>query len=147
MGVVSAALSRSGEQRDSLIFPAVRRAAVDAKLILVVDDHRDIRAALQSVLEHTGYRVIEAADGEEALRAASVLHPDLVLMDVAMPKMDGLTATRLLREGGFTGPIVGITALAGVHQDAVEAAFDAYLLKPVRARQVLDAVRHWIGPP
>src|SRR5258707_13715771 len=76
----------------------VRTSLAYRPLVLVVEDHEDTRFLLRVILERQGIRVIEAEDGEACMRAADEHHPNLILMDWSLPRLDGLTATRLLRE-------------------------------------------------
>lgn len=106
-----------------------------APLVLVVEDHEDTRFMLRTILEMRGIRVTEAVDGEEAVRAAEALHPDLVLMDGSLPRLDGLTATRRIREreDGHKVPIVILSGHAdpALQVEAFAAGCDAYLVKPL----------------
>lgn len=88
------------------------QAALTVKTILVVEDYEDTRAMVRRFLEIRGYRVVEGANGEEALAAALRERPDLILMDLKMPVLDGFTATRLIRELDSLGdvPVVAVTA-------------------------------------
>lgn len=83
-----------------------------SKTVLIVEDVDDIRFALKILIERHGYRVIEAADGHEAVENAGLHQPDLILMDLSMPTVDGLEATRLLRSNPNTSqiPVVAVTA-------------------------------------
>jgi len=119
--------------------PLVRPATV-----LVADDSADTRSVLRRTLGRRGYRVIEAADGREAVEVALRECPDLILMDLNMPVMDGLAATeriRELRERCGDMAIVAVTAFDtyGMKEAATEAGCDAYLLKPL-ALDELEAV-------
>lgn len=119
--------------------PLVARATV-----LVVDDSADTRAVLSRTLARRGYRVVEAADGGQAVEAALRERPDLILMDLNMPVMDGLAATeriRELKEKCGDVAIVAVTAFDtyGMEEAALEAGCDAYLLKPL-ALDELEAV-------
>ncbi|MDQ3916984.1 MAG: response regulator [Acidobacteriota bacterium] len=112
--------------------------------VLVVDDSADTRFVLRRTLRRRGYRVVEAADGREAVEVALRECPDLILMDLNMPVMDGLAATeriRELKERCGDVPIVAVTAFDtyGMREAAVEAGCDAYLLKPL-ALDELEAV-------
>ena len=104
--------------------------------ILVAEDSADTRAVLARALAFRGYRVVEARDGREAVAVALSECPDLVLMDLNMPVMDGLAATERIRElkdrcGNI--PVVAITAYDtyGMREAALEVGCDAYLLKPL----------------
>jgi len=109
---------------------------VASATVLVADDSADTRAVLRRTLTYQGYRVVEAADGCEAVAAALSECPDLVLMDLNMPVLDGLAAAvriRGLRERCGHVPIVAVTAFDtyGMREAALEAGCDAYLLKPL----------------
>lgn len=104
--------------------------------VLVVDDFEDGRLILRRLLESKGCGVLEAANGEEAVEAVRRSCPDLILMDLNMPRMDGLTAARKIREckelcGGV--PMVAVTAYHtyGMKEAAEEAGCDAYMAKPI----------------
>jgi len=104
--------------------------------ILVADDSADTRAVLRRMLAYRGYRVVEAADGREAVEVALRECPDLVVMDLNMPVMDGLAATERIRKlGARCGdvPIIAATAFDtyGIREAALEAGCNAYLLKPL----------------
>lgn len=103
------------------------------------------------MLEHLGYAVIEADDGESALETAHRLRPDLILLDIAMPRMDGLEVCRKLRQDPTTReiPILFFTASpAGEVEEKVEAAGgDGVLLKPIDPHLVAQRVATFIGPP
>ena len=112
--------------------------------VLVVDDSADTRAVLCRTLAGRGYRVVEAADGSQAVEVALRKCPDLILMDLNMPVMDGLAATERIREmkercGDVA--IVAVTAFDtyGMKEAALEAGCQAYLLKPL-ALDELEAV-------
>ena len=96
------------------------------KTVLLVEDVDDIRFALKILIERHGYRVIEAADGREAVRTASKQMPDLILMDLSMPTVDGFEATRQIRANSTTSkiPIVAVTAYRDKYrQEALTAGF------------------------
>lgn len=110
--------------------------AIQLKTVLVAEDSADTRAVLCRALASWGYRVAEATNGREAVEAARSVCPDLVLMDLNMPVMDGLAATehiRRLRDVCGDIPIVACTAYDtyGMKEAAMEAGCDAYLLKPL----------------
>ena len=106
----------------------------DSKTILVVDDVSDNRILMSLSLQDMGYRVLTACDGEEAVAIAECARPDLILMDIAMPHLDGLGATRRIRDTGGLKyiPIVAVTAFdtSGFRRAAFDAGFDGYLTKP-----------------
>jgi len=101
--------------------------------ILVVEDHADSREMMCLVLESYGYEVTEASDGAEAVEIVKHFCPDLILMDVNMPKMDGLTAAQLIRKtaGCETTPIVAVTAFTDFAEQAKAAGCNGVLKKPV----------------
>src|SRR5215212_7528353 len=97
------------------------------KRILIVDDYEDCRTMMKAFIEFYGYEAIEAADGYEALEKSIKYHPDLILMDLALPIMDGATATELIREiEGFDKvSIVALTGFSNTSFDkAIAAGFD-----------------------
>jgi CheY-like chemotaxis protein len=105
-----------------------------AKTVLVAEDYEDSRMLLKHKLELLGYRVLEAADGYEAVECATEHHPDLILMDMAMPFMDGLDAARYIKEGEKTSdvPIICLTAHTNSYaQKAMHAGCDMVISKPI----------------
>lgn len=118
--------------------------------ILLVEDNEDNRLVYRTILDHFGFEVLEAADGEEGIRRARADGPDLILMDVSIPKIDGWEATRRLKADPSTSsiPIIALTAhaLATDRAKAQEAGCDGYLAKPVEPRKVVEEVkRHLEG--
>ncbi len=103
--------------------------------ILLVEDDEETRYVMRLQLEQRGYRVIEAEDGEEAVELAESLSPQIVLMDISLPRMDGFEATKKIRaaEGLAQIPIVAVTAHqeTDFRQGAKESGFDAYVTKPI----------------
>jgi CheY-like chemotaxis protein len=103
-------------------------------LVLVVEDYQDAREMYAAYLQFSGYRVAEATDGIEAIEKTLELLPDIILMDLALPKMDGWEATRRLKSDERTKdiPIVALTghALAGFAEGARVAGCDAFVTKP-----------------
>ncbi len=121
-------------------------AAQETFTILVVDDYDDGRVLLRRLLESKGFRVSEASNGEEAVEAVRRHCPDLILMDLNMPRMDGLTAARKIRAcremcGGV--PMVAVTAYHtyGMKEAAEEAGCDAYVAKPIDEAQFERTLR------
>jgi CheY-like chemotaxis protein len=101
---------------------------------LIAEDHGDVRAVTRAIIESFGFRVLEAKDGYEALKEAKLYHPDLILMDVAMPGMNGITAASLIRkcENLENVPIVAVTAYGREYVgDAEGYGFDRVVQKPV----------------
>lgn len=111
--------------------------------ILVVEDEADMRAVLRDNLRFEGYEVLEAADGRAGLRSALEERPDLVLMDIMMPRMDGIAATRELRSRGVWTPVVFLSA-RGDEVDRIlglEIGGDDYITKPFSMRELLARVK------
>ena len=123
--------------------------AAMAKKILVVEDDIDNRRIVAKVLSVVGYQVIEASDGVEALSQARNQRPDLILMDLALPKLDGWEATRQLKGDDATRsiPVVALTAVAmrGDEEQARAAGCDDYLPKPARPAAIRALVRKYTG--
>ena len=116
-----------------------------APTILVIEDYSDSRTLLSSLLQARGYRVVEARDGKEGLRQASRVTPDLILMDLAMPEMDGVEATRQLRRRQTLThtPIFAISAFATAHvkEDAIAAGCDEVFPKPLNIQSLLARIK------
>jgi DNA-binding response OmpR family regulator len=111
--------------------------------ILVVEDEADMRTVLRDNLSFEGYEVIEAPDGRAGLEKALAEKPDLVIMDIMMPRMDGITATRKLREQGLWMPVVFLSA-RGDEVDRIlglEIGGDDYITKPFSMRELLARVK------
>jgi two-component system, cell cycle response regulator DivK len=115
------------------------------KTILYVEDNEFNRKIVRHLLSRTTYRLIEAIDGEAGVTTAREARPDLVIMDIQLPKLSGLEATRQLAAAPETRgiPIIVITsfALAGDEQKAKEAGAAAYLAKPYSPRELLQMIR------
>lgn len=116
--------------------------------VLVVEDHEDTRLLLRVVLEQQGYRVVEAEDGMEAIGLAEYECPELVLMDVGLPMLDGLSAIRHLRgmESFCSLPIIAISAHAAPRDqvNAMSAGCNAYLTKPIDFIQLNKLLHHYL---
>jgi CheY-like chemotaxis protein len=134
---------------DRLVKPAAFAARLTQRTILVVDDHDMNRGVARSILERLGYRVIEARDGTEALAITERDLPDLILMDLAMPGMDGFTATQRLRAHPRLRriPVIALSALAmKADEDKARAAgVDHFLTKPVDRLALESAVERLLG--
>lgn len=111
--------------------------------ILVVDDDQAVRDSLARSLHYSGYEVTTAEDGLAALAKLSGMRPDAVIMDVMMPRLDGLDATKALREGGNDVPILILTAKDAVDArvDGLDAGADDYMLKPFAMDELLARLR------
>ena len=118
------------------------------KLILVVEDQEDNRQILRDLLSHFDYKMIEAENGEQALTQAAKHRPDLILMDIQLPVLDGYEATRRLKADPDLKdiPVVVITsyALSGDEQKARAAGCDAYVAKPYSPRALLAKIREFV---
>ena len=118
---------------------------MSAKSILYVEDNDLNRKIVRDLLRRTSYRLIEAADGEAGIATALEQRPDLILMDLQLPKVSGLDAVRALRKDPATAetPIIAITsfALSGDQQKAKEAGASAYLAKPYSPFDLLGMIR------
>jgi two-component system, cell cycle response regulator DivK len=118
---------------------------VTAQRILVVEDNERNLKLIRDVLQFAGYEIVEATSGEQGVALAQDCEPDLVLMDLQLPQMDGTEALRLLRESPRTRdvPVVAVTAFA-MREDrerAFGAGFDGYLQKPISIRALPEQVR------
>lgn len=118
---------------------------MNANTILYVEDNAVNRRLVRDLLKHTTYKLIEADDGEAGVAKALEMRPNLILMDIQLPKMSGLEAMRRLRANPVTAatPIVAITsfALSGDDQKAKDAGATAYLAKPYSPRDLLALIR------
>ncbi len=117
------------------------------RMVLIVDDFADARELLGDYLKHWGYSIAEAVDGADAMMRAEGLQPDVILMDMSMPVVDGLEATRFLKANARTRhiPIIALTshALIGSSDPAFRAGCDAFLARPCPPQRVLAEVQRW----
>lgn len=120
------------------------------KTVLVVENDRDTRSIYSTVLEHHGYEVIAADDGPGGIELARERLPDLILMNLSMPTLDGLSATAILRQDARTAaiPIIACTGfIRDEGEDEAElAGCNAYLEKPCEPSRILEEVARFIGP-
>lgn len=118
------------------------------KRILVVEDHQDNRRIVRDLLASVGYETIEAASGQTGVALAESLHPDLILMDIQLPEVDGYEATRRIKANPALVdiPIIAVTsyALSGDEALAREAGCDGYVSKPFSPRALLATVRSFL---
>ena len=116
-----------------------------AKTVLYVEDNEANRKIVRQLLKNTSYTLIEAYDGEAGVAKAIEMRPDLILMDIQLPKLSGIDAMKQLRAQAATAvtPIIAITsfALSGDDQKAKEAGATAYLAKPYSPRDLLGLIR------
>jgi two-component system, cell cycle response regulator DivK len=121
------------------------------KTVLVIEDDNDTRTIWQTVLEYRGYAVIAAGDGPEGVALAQDATPDLIVMNLSMPTLDGLSATSLLRQDPRTAAIPIIACTGFIRDDGAEraedAGCDAYLEKPCEPSRIVAEVERFIGPP
>ncbi len=115
------------------------------ELILIVEDNDKNRKLMRDVLQFKGYRLAEAETGEDGVRLAHELHPDLILMDIQLPGISGITAFRQIRDDPVTAaiPVIAVTASA-MTQDRktiMAAGFDGYQSKPLNVKAFIEAVR------
>ena len=120
------------------------RRESDGPTVMVVDDYDDTRWLMRCWLERKGYRVIEAGNGAEAVDKAVRDRPDLILMDIEMPRLDGLSATRRLRgRGGFGSvPIIAVSAYGAeeFRQTALDAGCDDYVVSPFEPGEMEEMI-------
>jgi two-component system cell cycle response regulator DivK len=119
-----------------------------SKRILVVEDHEDNRRIMRDLLTSSGYEVIEAVTGVEGVTAAETHRPELILMDIQLPGIDGYEATRRIKANPSLRkvPIIVVTsyALSGDDEKAFEAGCDAYVAKPFSPRELLAKIREYV---
>ncbi len=128
-----------------------QRDAPPAKqfLVLVVDDFVDNVVALSLDLQGEGYKVVTASNGEEAVNIATLTQPDIILMDISMPQLDGLAATRKIRENETLRdvPVIAITAFSteGFRRAAYDVGVAGYLVKPIDFQRMHELVRRLLA--
>ncbi len=118
------------------------------KTILIVDDNEDSRELVKKILKKQDYAVIEAVDGEDAIAKALVYRPDLILMDISIPKIDGYEVTRRLkkRPDFKDTPIIAFTAHAmrGDQEKALQAGCNGYISKPINVREFPEQIKIYL---
>ena len=118
------------------------------KQILVIEDQEDNRTILRDLLSNAGFEVLEAVNGIEGVEAAARELPDLILMDIQMPEMDGYEATRRIKAEPTTAaiPIIAVTsyALSGDDEKAKAVGCDGYVTKPFSPRQLLAKIKEYL---
>ena len=121
------------------------------ELILVVEDNEKNRKLVRDVLNFKGYRLAEAETGEDGVRLARELRPDLILMDIQLPGINGITALAQIREDPALRhiPVIAVTASAMTHdrQKIMASGFDGYQSKPINVKDFLAAVRATLDRP
>jgi CheY-like chemotaxis protein len=125
-------------------------AQLQKRTVLLVEDISEVSMVIGDYLEYAGYKVEIARNGMEGIAHAKKIHPDLILMDVQMPDMDGLEATRQLRsDAEFEHtPIIALTALAmkGDRERCLAAGMDEYVSKPVHLKSLVKMIRGFLSP-
>jgi CheY-like chemotaxis protein len=121
------------------------------ELILIVEDNEKNRRLVRDVLQFKGYETIETETGEEGVELARTRHPALVLMDIQLPGMDGISALKVLRQDPATRAIrvmaVTASAMTQDRQTILAAGFDAYQSKPINVKSFLEAVQELLARP
>src|SRR5919106_6400865 len=120
----------------------------DQRTIMVVEDYDDTRLLLKKGLESLGYSVLEASNGQEAVDIAEREHPDLILMDLDLPILDGIAATQRIRQQPNLGnvPIVAVTAypMSYTHVKAFAKGCDEYMRKPIDMAELAELVNRYL---
>ena len=118
-------------------------------VVLLVDDYPDAREMYAEYLEFSGFDIVQAGNGAEALERAHDSHPDVILMDLSLPVMDGWEATRRLKADDSTKdiPVLAVTghALSGVSNDAKKAGCDGFITKPCLPEDLVTEIRKVLG--
>lgn len=118
------------------------------KIVLIVEDYDDTRSFMKFIVESYGYEVIEASDGIEAINSFKEFHPDLILMDISLPMVDGLTATRAIREFDTSGKvsIIAVTAFGKLYfKQAIEAGCDHLIDKPIDFEMLEPVINRYLN--
>ena len=120
-----------------------------AKKILIMDDNEDNRLLMSDILQYRGYEILEADDGEKGIGMAREFKPDLILLDMQMPGMDGFSAVKMLKSDPLTKDIkvIAVTSLAmkGDREKIIALGVDEYVPKPIDTRQFPVLVEKHIG--
>ena len=123
----------------------MKMKAADPPTVLLVEDTEDNRFMMRRLLEMSGYRVVEAMNGEEAVKLARAESPQLILMDLSLPVIDGLAATRLIRKVPTlqSTPIIAVSAhdTADFQDEAVEAGCNSYVTKPIDFNELEELIQ------
>ncbi len=119
------------------------------KTILIVEDNEKNMKLVRDILRHNGYATLEATTGGEGVRLATAEAPDLVLMDIQLPDIDGIEALRLIRTNAALDAVPVIAVSASVmpddQQKIVTSGFDAFVTKPINLKQFLDTVKRFLA--
>jgi two-component system cell cycle response regulator DivK len=118
--------------------------------ILIVEDNENNLDLIRDILTFNGYEISVASNGHDGVALAREQMPDLILMDIQMPGMDGLTAGKILKEDPATNRlrIIALTSFAmrGDQERFIAAGFDGYLSKPINTRELSGLIKQWLGP-
>jgi CheY-like chemotaxis protein len=120
----------------------IRAIRLDNLTVLIVDDSTDNQILFSRILKSAGAKIINATNGLEAIEAARITRFDLIIMDIRMPKCDGYEATKLIRQEGFCGPVIALTANQFIdeRERCLDAGCDDFYLKPIDRLSLLQAV-------
>jgi two-component system, cell cycle response regulator DivK len=144
----TAVMPRASSHTIRHVLPIYTPMTEEKPLVLVVDDYQDAREMYAEYLSFSGFRVVEAGTGTEAVEKALALRPDVILMDLSLPGMDGWAATRQLKSDDRTKgiPVVALTghALAGASEGARLAGCDAFVTKPCLPDELVLEVRRML---
>jgi two-component system cell cycle response regulator DivK len=125
----------------------IKEKAMGKTILIVEDEPRNLKL-LRDLLQRFGYEILEASDGEQGVKSAGEKMPDLILMDIMMPKMDGLEATRIIKADTKTKhiPIIALTsyAMKGDREKTIEAGCDGYIAKPIDIKEVLKTIETYL---
>jgi two-component system, cell cycle response regulator DivK len=126
---------------------AQRSPMLNGKKVLLVEDNEDNRTLFGVILRYYEFDVIEAADGESAVELARLHHPDVILMDIGLPGIDGLEATNRIKSDASTAdiPIVALTAFHTAEDEARAVGCDSFLMKPCPPDRVITEVTRFLG--
>jgi CheY-like chemotaxis protein len=117
--------------------------------ILVVEDNMDTYELVHFILEKNGFETFLAVNGRDGVNAALKQKPDVIIMDMSMPEMDGWTATGLIKKNEMTNaiPLIALTAhaLPGDRQRAMDAGCDEYITKPMDLDELVEAIQYWVN--
>ena len=117
--------------------------------ILIVEDNMDTYELVHFILEKNGFETFLAANGRDGVNAAIKQRPDLIIMDMSMPEMDGWTATSIIKKDEQTRaiPLLALTAhaLPGDRQRAMDAGCDEYITKPMDLDELVEAIQYWVN--
>jgi two-component system, cell cycle response regulator DivK len=124
---------------------------VEGQTVLVVEDFEDNRFMMRRLLEMSGFRVVEAVNGLQAVELAAAERPDIILMDLSLPMLDGLAATRRIREqeGASRVPIIAVSAhdSADFHAEALAAGCNEYVTKPIDFDRLVELLNRILAQP